>query len=1162
MRPDRIAAAPPEDGAAGSDDTRRARRAATVSAAGGARLAIGLVGALAIVWDGRPAGLPARLRSQKLLAAVVLHPRGIRRRAVAGLLWPQATDGQAGAALRRHLTDLEGYLEALTGRGPWIRRDGDRLTWAPCAPCRVDAVAIVDAVPSLGPASACAPADPELARWIVAAARHPLLSAWDDAWLVEHRRLVASAARMRLRSVVDDRAAAGDLDGAAEALEALVDAGDRDTGAGALLAVLRGRGGDSGERPGTAAADGPHRAEPARLAVGDPAAFTFAAVRLRLSIRHAVDVARLVVDPGLDAYIADPSTVDDLARAAAGGGVVTVAGPIGVGKSRLVHEVMRRRRRECGAVFHIVDAAAFGRAEAIQWLLLTAVAEGLLRRGAPTRGRAAADPPGGAAHWVLIDHADGWLDALEPLAASLAQAWPHLTVVLASRAPARGGRHPRLAVRPLPLDAPAASGAARDAAEAAAVPDASPALSPALSPAGRLFAARCDEVRPRGAPWTDADAAAIATVCACAGGVPLYVEYLARLVEHLTLGELAHRVAHAGYARDEARAARLTVPGWLSRLDAAFGALSVGARRVLQAACLLDDLADADALRAVLPVEAAPDADAADVAAALDGLAEGGWLVEAGPGEGGRRVPPLLRQQVVERLSPPLERAVLAQRAVDVHLTRLAAASLRLVPADRSDADGAVTAQLQLRWLPFTRTAELGPTAVARAILAAGLLWRLWVERGLAATAIDWLRSVDAAAGDRIDPVTRAVGLDALGMLHYAGGELQPALSCCGRACALSVEAGVAGLHALHLIHLAGVQAMHGHGAEATVHALTAVAALGTRADATTRIDVLVLAADICLRTGSVDAADALLHAAKDVDRRLIPHSSRFGRILLRMGTIATERGAYASAEAILAEASQLMAVHGNRRERNRTEAERSLAMRWRGRPADAERVLAAVLRDCDRSDDHLLRATCLCNMADLWCDEMRWPMAEVALRQIADLEPLELTEDLQLDIDNVRAMMAVHRGDRPAARRLGAAMADRLPRVTDAVSAGWACRTLGRVMALDGDVPAARRLHRASIAHFERGGNRGGLIRSVEAAAGALVDDDPRWVLAVLDGCDAERRQLGAPRSPREEVDVAAWRDRAVRAGAPGGPMMAMDEAPTLARLAEAVTARLAESA
>ncbi len=88
------------------------RRAAAAAADG---LAIGLLGGLTVAWRGVPAALPVRTRTQRLLALLVLRSGGIRRAAAGALLWPDAGEAEAVAALRRHVADLERYLADLTG---------------------------------------------------------------------------------------------------------------------------------------------------------------------------------------------------------------------------------------------------------------------------------------------------------------------------------------------------------------------------------------------------------------------------------------------------------------------------------------------------------------------------------------------------------------------------------------------------------------------------------------------------------------------------------------------------------------------------------------------------------------------------------------------------------------------------------------------------------------------------------------------------------------------------------------------------------------------------------------------------------------------------------------------------------------------------------------
>ncbi len=1104
------------------------RRAAAAAADG---LAIGLLGGLTVAWRGVPAALPVRTRTQRLLALLVLRSGGIRRAAAGALLWPDAGEAEAVAALRRHVADLERYLADLTGHQPWVQRSGERLTWHPPVPCAVDAQRVFDAAIRLPDSvlQATAPEAAALTRQCARAATTPLAPGWPDAWVADERRITSAAAQALLRPLADRHAVDGDRTGAADLLDICTATDGPDPSTVRLTVALRHFEGDEpGARRAIAVLD--------RLDEGGGAAertagrlgwYAFDRLAARVARLLAVEAAPARPLSLFSHYVAGPPRIDGLLARAYAARWLTIDGPIGVGKSRLAHQALRQPVPGGPRGYACIDARRFGTLDALRLLVLAAVADGgpAVARSPTTRG-----PDDAAVRWIVIDNADGRRRAAEALADAVTQLWPHVRIVVTARAGGGGPTRHRWPVAPLPV---AGASTRRSSSDTAAPPTGGLAGDEAgLSPAGQLLVARCREADLRFA-LGDGDGAHVEAIVARCAGLPLLIEHAAALVRAASLAEVARRPSSPPIAAPET-AVSAVLGDRLSTFGAAYRALPPHLRDALRRSCIVDGDVSAASLRRVAGPESARDGAAA-AAGDLAALTRAGWLVaDSHIRSAGRAVAAAVRDHVLEVLCSPVERACLAQRSDDLRLSHLAAMGLG-EPA-MAPSDAAALAQARL---PLAQTADRGPVAVARAVLAADALWRGWLEQGVAADAVAWLQSLPWDASGGLAPVVRSTGLDVLGMLHYACGELHAALGRCRAACDVPARSGTGGRAALHRVHLAGVEAMCGHRRAATRHALAAVAALDDGADATTRIDVLVLGADICLRSGALDDADRLLRAARRIDRRRIPRSPRAARILLRMGTIAIERGAYAEAVAVLRDAAERLARQGMARERNRARAELSLALRWLGQAGEAERVLAGVLRDSERADDRLLWATCLCNIADLWCDELQWARAEYAVRRIGTLDPRDLTADLQLDVVTLQAMLALQRRDRATLRDRAAVLRRRVSSVADDVSAGWALRTLGRLAHEHGDGAAAARHHAASIERFLRGGNRGGLVRSVEAAAAAVAALDPQLADAIWTACDAERRRIGAPRSPREAAEVVDWRGAAAVQDRPadGGP-------------------------
>jgi DNA-binding SARP family transcriptional activator len=67
---------------------------------------VALLGGFALLWGGSVLGVPRA--SQRLVAFLALHGRMVKRAAVAGTLWPDASESHAYANLRSALARLHG----------------------------------------------------------------------------------------------------------------------------------------------------------------------------------------------------------------------------------------------------------------------------------------------------------------------------------------------------------------------------------------------------------------------------------------------------------------------------------------------------------------------------------------------------------------------------------------------------------------------------------------------------------------------------------------------------------------------------------------------------------------------------------------------------------------------------------------------------------------------------------------------------------------------------------------------------------------------------------------------------------------------------------------------------------------------------------------------
>ncbi|MGH7757065.1 MAG: BTAD domain-containing putative transcriptional regulator, partial [Vulcanimicrobiaceae bacterium] len=103
-------------------------------------LSIFLFGALRMQGDGRPVRFAPPRRAAALLAYLLLKPgQPIDRASLAFTLWPDSTEDEARASLRRHLYLLQHALPPPAGE-PWLSITASTVGWNPAAPagCDVD----------------------------------------------------------------------------------------------------------------------------------------------------------------------------------------------------------------------------------------------------------------------------------------------------------------------------------------------------------------------------------------------------------------------------------------------------------------------------------------------------------------------------------------------------------------------------------------------------------------------------------------------------------------------------------------------------------------------------------------------------------------------------------------------------------------------------------------------------------------------------------------------------------------------------------------------------------------------------------------------------------------------------------------------------------------
>lgn len=285
--------------------------------------------------DGRP--LPEiGVRPRSVLAWLLLNPDQHARAHVAARFWPDVLETSARASLRTALSAIRTALEAVGG-GAYLEADRTTVRISAELPHHVD-VHEFDRL-----AASSEPADLEAA---LALARAPLLPGLADDWVLEARdQYRERAAEVALR-LADAAGAAGDADAAvAWTRRALIEVRLRESVHRALMRRLAA----AGERAEALAVYARLRALLA-AEFGTPPSEESRALAAELRVVEPVGdqaasapASRAVRRPesplvGRETELAALTGAWEAARSGSGG-VVLVAGPPGIGKSRIVREL-------------------------------------------------------------------------------------------------------------------------------------------------------------------------------------------------------------------------------------------------------------------------------------------------------------------------------------------------------------------------------------------------------------------------------------------------------------------------------------------------------------------------------------------------------------------------------------------------------------------------------------------------------------------------------------------------------------------------------------------------------------------------------------------------------------------------------------------------------
>jgi predicted ATPase/DNA-binding CsgD family transcriptional regulator len=429
--------------------------------------------------------------------------------------------------------------------------------------------------------------------------------------------------------------------------------------------------------------------------------------------------------------------------------LVTVCGPGGAGKTRLIVAVAQQAAAAFEDGVYLVELADVADPQ----LVASSVASAMGVRERPDIGVVAslADAIGPAHALVVLDNCEHLAEACAELAVGLLRACPRVQLLASSRQPL--GVPGEVAWRLPSLSTP-------DGDE--------PAADLARFESARLFLDRARTFQPAFA-LTPENAPAVARICQLTEGIPLAIELAAGRLTTLSAGQVADQLedALAVLTSDSSvlprrqRTLRATIDGSHERL-------APGERVLFRRLSVFSGLAGLEAVRAVCADPALPAVEVLDNLARL--IDKSLVQAEAAAGELRYRLLELLRQYADERLTAAGEAEVMHARHA-AHFAALAVASSGEAARTRQQ-DWAMRLAAEDQNLRAAMAWGLRADPEAALRIAAGLSW-YWHTRSQLAEGRRWLeRALAAPAGDR---AARARALHGAGQIVYRQGDCEAA---------------------------------------------------------------------------------------------------------------------------------------------------------------------------------------------------------------------------------------------------------------------------------------------------------------------------------------------------------------------------------------------------
>lgn len=704
----------------------------------------------------------ARPLSQKaatLLAYLALHPDTAHsREELAVLLWPEA-DGAAGRHnLRTRLYEVRRVLEPPgTSPGSVLATDRDLARLVPGS-FTTDVAEFNRAADTAVRAASGERVD-ALER-ALGLYRGELLAGFFDSWILAERRRLASLQADLLARLLDALSSAGRTSEAVDVAHRLIACDPLDEGAHLSLMRLYAAEGRTG------AALEQYRAFVAvlRAELGvEPSEEAQAFVR-GLGPASARAAAPAGPAPPRPAGIPAPLTAfvgreEELARLRAllidgGARLVTIAGPGGIGKTRLAGELGRIAEREAGATVVFVELA-----DVVDGTFVAdsiASAAGLRTPdGGSVLDAVASALDGEPRPLLLVDNAEQVAEAAAETVRRLLDRVPSLGVLVTSRQPLGISGEIELRLGPLPTPS-----------------DWEHAEELARNPSVALYV---DRVRAKRSDFrlTEANAAAVARLCSKLEGIPLALELAAVRERVLPASQLIARLERRF---EVLSSAQRDVPERHRTLSAAidwsYHALDAATRRAF---ARLSVFRGGWALEEGEAICASPEA-----VDALDRMCEVS-LVEVQERAGSRRFRMLetIREFAAEQV-PPEERDELRRRHARLFLTLAERAQVYLTGPEQATWYERIDAEFENFRAALDRSLRAGDAVtVVRIVIA---LNRYWPARSRRREARRWLHGAFERGAERIPRRLMGRGLRFAADLAFDDGDLGVAKECLERA--------------------------------------------------------------------------------------------------------------------------------------------------------------------------------------------------------------------------------------------------------------------------------------------------------------------------------------------------------------------------------------------